>query len=140
VSDQLQVLEVETPDPNTWYDATLISTKPIVLSLSNGTLVNCAARDISISPGQHKYCLAEGTPCWVRIKEDWNGNWRAIEVQIPGSPPNTTETVTIQNWLGTYGSGVRPCGCKIFCTLERHSLLNVSNGDVCQVTIALSTR
>jgi hypothetical protein len=138
MSDPLQ--EVQNPDPNTWYDATLVSTKPIVLSLSNGTLVNCAIRDLTVSPGQHRYCLPEGTPCWVRIKEDWNGSWRAIEVQIQGEPPAKTETVTIQNWQGNCGTGKRPCGCKLFCTLDRHSLLNINNGDVCQVNIAPSNR
>ena len=141
MSDELQELVVQTPDPNVWYDATLISAKPIILALSNGTEVSCAARDVTLSPGQHRYCLPLGTPCWVRIKEDWNFGWRAIEVQIPGEPQNTTETVTIQNWQGNFGSGKRsPCGCKLFCTLPRHSLLNVNNGDVCQVDIALSNR
>jgi hypothetical protein len=140
MNEQPQELEVQTPNPNTWYDATIISTKPIILALSNNTEVSCAARDITVSPGQHKYCLAESTPCWVRLKEDFNGSWRAIEVQVPGEPPNATETVTIQNWQGNFGSGVRPCGCKLFCTLDRHSLLNVINGDVCQVNIALSNR
>lgn len=140
MSEQPQELEVQTPDQNCWYDAKIISTKPIVLALSNDTQVSCSARDITISPGQHRYCLPIGTPCWVRLKEDWNFGWRAIECQVPGEPPNTTETVTIQNWQESFGSGVRPCGCKIFCTLERNSLLNVFNGDVCQVRIALSSR
>lgn len=140
MNEQPQELEVQNPNPNTWYDAKIISTKPIILALSNDTEVSCAARDISISPAQHRYCIPIGTECWVRLKEDFNGGWRAIEVQIPGEPQSTTETVTIQNWQESFGTGIRSCGCKLFCALDKRSLLNVINGDVCQVNIALSNR
>jgi hypothetical protein len=144
MNEQPQELEVQTPDSATWYDATLFRTKReknyIILALSNGTKVLCGAREVSISPAQHVYCLPLGTPCWVRIAEREEGGWCALECQIEGEPITKTETVTVKNWKGYFGSCERPCGCPLFCTLPSRSLLNVHNGDTCTVDIALSNR